>query len=307
MNEIHPDRAVERLARRQHGVIARRQALECGLTSRMIEWRLRSGCWVGLDRGVYALATHPFTWLRQAKAAELSLPGSALSHRSSGVLHGVPGFRPGRIDLTVEPGSSSRSAFARVHRRRLLDPIVVQGIRTTRIERMVLDLAAELDPTSLRDLVHDLVVRRVTSMEALRDEADRLEPLHPRGLVAVRAVLYDESVGKMPPANELERALKAVLDDPCLPPHESQASLPWWPDAPQRVDELVPDWRRIVEADGRLWHTREADFERDKARDHLAQRHGYEVTRFTYHQLVTDPDYAIGVLLDIGRHQPLAA
>ena len=307
MSERHPDRVVEGLARRQHGVIDRRQALDAGLTSRMIEWRIVSGAWVRLDRGLYALATHPFTWLRQAKAAELSLPGSAVSHRAAGVIQGVPGFRPGRIDLTVEPGSSSRSSFARVHRRQLLDPIVVQGFRVTSIERMVFDLAGELGPEGVRDLVHDLVVRRVTSLEALRNEADELELLHPRGLVAVRAVLDDTHVGRMPPANELERALSAVLDDPRLPPHESQAPLPWWPDAPQRVDELVPDWRRIVEGDGRLWHTREADFQRDKARDHLAQRHGYEVTRFTYHQLVTDPEYAIGVLLDIGRHQSRAA
>ncbi|MGZ4707677.1 MAG: DUF559 domain-containing protein [Acidimicrobiales bacterium] len=110
----------------------------------------------------------------------------------------------------------------------------------------------------------------------------------------------------MPPANELERALKAVLDDPRLPPHDSQAALPWWPSAPQRVDELIPSWRRIVEADSRLWHTREADFERDRARDHLAQMHGYEVTRFTYHQLVADPDYAVRVLLAIARHQAAA-
>ncbi|MGZ4692033.1 MAG: DUF559 domain-containing protein, partial [Acidimicrobiales bacterium] len=70
--------------------------------------------------------------------------------------------------------------------------------------------------------------------------------------------------------------------------------------------ELIPSWRRIVEADSRLWHTREADFERDRARDHLAQMHGYEVTRFTYHQLVADPDYAVRVLLAIARHQAAA-
>ena len=307
MNEIHPDRAVEAIARRQHGAFHRQQAIDVGMTGRMITRRVGSGAWVRLDQGLYALATHPFTWLRQAKVAELSLQGSALSHRSCGVLHRLPGFRAGRIDLTVEPGSSSRSSFARVHRRQLLDPIVVQGIRTTRIERMVFDLAVELGPTGVRDLVHDLVVRRVTSMEALRREAEALEPLHPRGLVVVREVLDDAVVGRMPPANELERALKAVLDDPRLPPHDSQAPLPWWPSAAQRVDEFIPDWCRIVESDSRLWHTREADFERDKARDHLAQRHGIEVTRFTYHQLVTDPDYAIGVLLDIGRHQHRAA
>ena len=100
--------------------------------------------------------------------------------------------------------------------------------------------------------------------------------------------------------------LTAILDDPRLPPHVAQAPVPWRSSMPERCDELIPDWRRIVEGDGRLWHTREADFERDRARDHEAQRHGYEVTRFTYHQLVDDPDYAIGVLLDIGARRSAA-
>ncbi|MGZ4759032.1 MAG: hypothetical protein ACXV95_08235 [Acidimicrobiales bacterium] len=306
MNDLHPDRAVEAIARRQHGVFRRQQALDAGMTSRMIGARVASSAWLRLDTSLYALATHPFTWLRQAKAAELSLPGAALSHRSAAVLHDVPGFRPGRIDVTVAPGSSSRSRFATVHRRQLFDTVVRQGIHVTTLERIVFDLANDLPPMGVRDLVHDLVVRRVTSMSALRAEADRLEPLHPRGLVAVRAVLDESIAGRVPPANELERALKAVLDDPRLPPHDSQAALPWWPSAPQRVDELIPSWRRIVEADSRLWHTREADFERDRARDHLAQMHGYEVTRFTYHQLVADPDYAVRVLLAIARHQAAA-
>jgi very-short-patch-repair endonuclease len=300
MNEIHPDRAVEAIARRQHGVFLRQQAFDAGFTDRMIGRRIASAAWLRLDPGLYALGTHPFTWLRQAKAAELSLPGSALSHRAGAVLHEVPGFRSASIDLTVAPGSSSRSRFATVHRRQLFDSVIRHGIRVTTLERVVFDLAPQLSALALRDLVHDLVVRRRTTVAALVGEYERLVPLHPRGLVVVRSLLDQQVEGRVPPANELERVLKAVLDDPRLPRHEPQAPRPWWPQAAQRVDELIPSWRRIVEADGRLWHTREADFERDRARDHLAQRHGYEVTRFTYHQLIDDPEYAIGVLLDIG-------
>lgn len=37
----------------------------------------------------------------------------------------------------------------------------------------------------------------------------------------------------------------------------------------------------IVEADGRSWHARVADFERDRRRDHRAQRIGWGTSRFT--------------------------
>ncbi len=56
--------------------------------------------------------------------------------------------------------------------------------------------------------------------------------------------------------------------------------------------------RRIVEGDGRSWHARVADFERDRARDHEAQRIGIEVSRFTMDQIRT-PGYVVGLLLEI--------
>jgi hypothetical protein len=301
MSDLHPDRAIEDIARRQHGVFRRNQAVEVGYTARMIERRVMTEAWIRLERGLYALKSHPYSWLRQAKAAELSIPGAIVSHRAAALLHGVPGLRPGRIDITVPPGSTSRSRFATVHRRILPVSTVREGIRVTTLGRTVFDLAGHLPPLAARDLVHDLVVRRLITMEDLRIELARIEPLHPRGLVVVRELLDDEIAGRVPPANVLERALSDLLDDPRLPAHTSQATPPWWPAAYQRVDEFIGDWRRIVEVDGRLWHTREADFERDRARDHVAQRHGCEVTRFTHDQVINDPDYALGVLLDIGR------
>jgi very-short-patch-repair endonuclease len=57
----------------------------------------------------------------------------------------------------------------------------------------------------------------------------------------------------------------------------------------------------IVEADGRRWHTRQADFERDRRRDNAALALGLVVVRFTYKMLVTEPDYCLRILLDAGR------
>ncbi len=57
-----------------------------------------------------------------------------------------------------------------------------------------------------------------------------------------------------------------------------------------RVDALLVDAPVIIESDGRRWHTRVADFERDRQRDRAAASHGYVTMRFTYDELRCDPD-----------------
>jgi len=67
------------------------------------------------------------------------------------------------------------------------------------------------------------------------------------------------------------------------------------------VDSYIPDWRMIVEADGRRWHTRKADFERDRLRDNAAAAAGMVVIRFTYQMLKNHPEQCLQTLLDAGR------
>ena len=301
MSRTQGDRAVERLARRQHGVFTRAQIIDAGLTDRVIARRLANGTWVKLSAGVYASAAAPPTWRRQVKAAQLGLANSVVSHRAAAALHGIAGCREGAIDLTVPTSGPSRSSFAVVHRRSRTPTTTIDGIRVTTLPRTVVDLAAQLPVSRLAAVFDDLVVARRLRVDDVRAEYEALTATRCRGIGAVRWLLDDRVDGRLPAANELERALRRVLEDPSFPPVEHQAALPWRASAPQRVDALVPAWRRIVEADGRRWHTREADFERDRARDHEAQRHGYEVTRFTYRQLVGAPDYARAVLRDIAR------
>jgi very-short-patch-repair endonuclease len=186
----------------------------------------------------------------------------------------------------------------------------VDGIRVTTRPRTVVDLAAQLAPSAYESMFDEVLVHRLVRLDDVEAEYDRLVASHGRGLGLVGEVLWDRHRGQPPSSSQLERALSRLLRDPKIPPSCVQSAFPWWPSQPFRVDALIPSWRRIVEADGRLWHTREADFERDRWRDHLSQRHGYEVTRFTHRQLVATPEYALDALLDIdpshkGR-EPLA-
>ncbi len=142
--------AVSDLLAIQDGVIARWQALDCGLTDKYIVVSLRSGRWQRLHGGVYAAYSGPVPRPAQLWGAVLrSGPGAVLSHHTAAELHGF-GARAPVIHLTV-PHSRRVTAIpgvvlhysARLGESRL--PVRVPP--RTRIEETVLDLAA-----SARDL-----------------------------------------------------------------------------------------------------------------------------------------------------------
>jgi hypothetical protein len=226
MRSRNLDRALESLGRRQHGVFRRGQALALGFTPHMVERRLASGDWIRLAPAVYALSAAPATWRRQAKAAELSVVGSAVSHRAAAVLHEVPGFRPGAIDLTALRPADSRSPLARVHRRTTVATRLVDGIVTTTLARTVVDLAAQVPASTVASVFDDLVLRRRLRVDDLRREYELLAPTCCRGIGVVRRLLLDRVDGEVPAANELERALRRLLDDPRIPRQPASGGLP---------------------------------------------------------------------------------
>jgi very-short-patch-repair endonuclease len=52
----------------------------------------------------------------------------------------------------------------------------------------------------------------------------------------------------------------------------------------------------IIEVDGRRWHTRVRDFERDLWRTNQAVAHGYRVLRFTWVHFTESPDEVIATI-----------
>jgi hypothetical protein len=124
-------------------------------------------------------------------------------------------------------------------------------------------------------------------LNELRDRHVALARSRVPGMRRVRTVLSELADDAPPTDSDLEVALRSLVDEiPAIGPVEWQAPLPFWPRGTARCDGLAVRWPLILEADGRSWHTRVEDFERDRERDNLANVHAYDVLRFTYNKLM---------------------
>ncbi len=303
------DRAISLIARPQYGAFSHRQVIDAGGTDRQVARRLETGDWIALDRGVYALSSAPSHWRRQVMAAVLSKNRAIVTGSAAGVLHGITGCRPKRPEITVPYSGSAKSALAVVRRRSdftAIRRVWVDRLPTASVAETLFDLSRNMTPVRLEGALDDCLVRGAVAVDDLHAVMDRIDGSRLKGTKAFREALQGLSSGYVPTASELERMLLRALDSPRIPEVERQARLSWWPIVPHRVDAVIHEWRLVLEADGRVYHTKRADFERDRQRDNLAAAHGYRVMRFTYRALSNDPDGVLELVLEAGSHVPPA-
>lgn len=298
------DRAIGTIARRQHGVFHLRQVRDVGGSKEMVQTRLRSGMFVRLAPRVLGIASHPATWQRQFKAAELTIAPAALADRSAAVVHRLSGYRVLRPSLVVPPSASNRSSLATVRRSASAETTTVDGMRVTTLRQTLYDLLS-CSPLSLVERAIDqaLAERWLTVDELIDLGRSRAACRLPHS-ATWRALVDERSAHAWQPSeSELEVRLGAVLDRlPAEVPVIRQGTPPWWNAAENRVDAYLPTWGLIVEADGRRWHTRVADFDRDRWRDNIAAAHGHRVLRFTHTHLAQQPSAALELVVQAGRH-----
>lgn len=297
-----PDRTIDEYASRQYGTFSRRQAQQAGFSSRMILTRVQNGAWIRLAPSVYALASAPPKWERQMAAALLTREGAVVAGPSAAYLHDFEGFGPGRPVIMIASVGNARSPLARVIRsERFRDVGVVRrrGFVVTDEAETVMTLAGQMRDDRLASLVDWLLARKSCTVEELARVVDANAGA--RGVARLRPIVeYRLPDAYQPPTTELERLLYRILSDPRLPAYVRQMPMSY-----QRVDATVDAyidaWRIIVEGDGRRWHTRQADYDRDRLRDNEAVAQGYAVLRFTYRMLRDTPEQVIDTLLRTGQ------
>lgn len=298
---MHPDRRLDEFAAHQYGAFSRAQAESAGLTKSMIETRRTSGAWIDLAPSVYAVASAPPKWERQMAAALLSRPGSVVAGRSAAYIHDFVDSRPGRPMVIVGPERNARSPLAQVIRSQYFDDLEVvrkAGFKVTSEPETIVTIARSVTAQNLERVVDDVLARGSCDVESIVQLASRRSGVP--GLGRLQPILLERRANAyQPPTSELERHLYRLLDQPSIPPTTRQ--MPFGFDrVTATVDAYIPAWGLIVEADGRRWHTRKADMERDAMRDNEAAAHGFAVLRFTWKLLLSQPAVCLDQLLRTG-------
>lgn len=298
------DELVDTLIATQNGVISRRQARECGLTDHRIRYLVETGTWLQLDTAVFAPRSSTASWHRRMNAALLSRPEALAAGRSAGYLHGFPGIRTTRPEILVPFTGNARSPLARVIRSRHFNQIARASVltyETTTVAETILTLSFREPWETIERIVDDQLAANRLSVSDFGPIFERLSGARVRGLPMLRRIVGDRTDDAyQPPTSLLERWLYRMLSSPCMPAHERQLPISY-PTTEATVDAYIPTWRMIVEGDGRRWHTRKADFDRDRERDNAAAAAGLIVVRFTYRMLKEEPDRCRQVLLDAGK------
>jgi hypothetical protein len=266
-------------ARRQHGIVSLAQLLDASFSRRQVENAVRDGLLVPVHRGVFALAYVPRTMQTRLIAAVLAVgDGAATSHISATILHRLLILSlPATIDIVTLRRVRSRQGI-RVHARRKVEPVVVDGIRVTDVATTTRDLASTRIATPLlRRAVRQAQVEHKVPYEAFVAVLDGSP-----GTRRLRAVLGAKAV---PTRSMAEDRMEALLDRHGFPPREHNAEV-----AGEETDVLFADARLIVEVDSRGFHTSQIAQENDRRKQAAWEAAGYAVLRITRDQLVHDTE-----------------
>ena len=190
--------ALAALAAKQHGVVARAQALECGMTDRVLRYRGRAGGpWRAVLPGVYLTHTGmPDDDQRELAALLFAGAGSVLTGPAALRRHGLSARRQDTVDVLV-PRTVRRAdaGFARLLRTaRLPELICTAGAaRFVLPDRAVADTVRGMtDLSEVRAVVAESVQRNRCSIALLAEELDA-GPVH--GSALLRRALAEVADG----------------------------------------------------------------------------------------------------------------
>jgi predicted transcriptional regulator of viral defense system len=279
------------LAARQHGVVARHQLLELGLTPRAIEHRLKTRRLHLLWRSVYAVGRPEVNGHGHLMAAALACgPDAVISHESAAALWGLVPSAPDTVHVSVLAGFDRRPPGIVIHRRVALRPDDVtrrHGIPVTAVACTLVDVAPRLTRERLERSVNEADRHDLVTPERLREELERFAGR--AGVKRLRSILDEHTFALTD--SELEQRFLPLARAAGLPPPLTQSHLNGF-----RVDFYWPDLGLVIETDGLRYHRTAAQQARDRARDQAHVAAGLTVLRFTHGQVRFEPGHVASTL-----------
>ncbi len=217
-------------------------------------------------------------------------PVAALSHTTALAVWGVlPLRRP--LHVTVDQGIRRAGATdLLVHRRLHFVPeapqcVVRRGLVVTDVARSVVDSWPLLDASSRRPLLLDVCRQRLTTAGHVREALAERPNVGGHRMLAQAIDLVEDGC-----QSELEAlGVLNVFRHRSLPRSVGQYRVVL-PSGGIRLDRAWPEVKLAVELDGARHHTSPEDRRRDLSRDTALAALGWVVLRFTYADVLRDPD-----------------
>lgn len=290
---LHIDARAISLASRQGGVITRRQALDLGLTSRQIDYRLSTSRWHRVGDLGYRLvpSSEPHQLLLATSAL---VPGAVVSHESAAHMHRIQEDEPSMPTMSVHSRTTHDLPGVDVRRcHDLLESHVTEigGLSVTTVERTIFDLAPTRSLGSLSWTVGRLASDGRLSYAALVQVVSEIGRRGKPGTALMRELLESLDMDESE-ESPLERRGRRLLDDAtCTCGYISEYPMPWSPR--RRFDDAFPSHRVAVEWDSVRFHGQRESFERDRQRDREAVQRGWLVLRFTWADVTTRPQEVV--------------
>jgi hypothetical protein len=285
----HQNRTVEeilgRIARRQHGVVTRRQLLDAGISKEEIRRRIQKRALLVVHRGVYRVGHRAPSVEARYHAAVLACgDGAVLRGKAAGYLWGlIKGAAP-----TPEVTAPTERRIEGVRTRRArsnerTEATTRHGIPTTTVPRTLVDLSSMLQSGDLARACHEAGVLHHTTPRQVEEVLER-RPTTP-GAKQLRKVIHGDVHVTL---SGLERRFLKRLVEEALPLPITNK-----PAGGRRVDCRWPEHNLTVELDSYRYHRSRHAWELDRRREREAHARGDDFRRYTHDDVFQTPDHML--------------
>jgi very-short-patch-repair endonuclease len=293
-------RAVIREAVRDNDGLATRQQLLERIPAVVLDGHIGRRNLTRVFPHVYRLNDAPVDDVTLLRAALVHAgPVAALSHTTALAVWGLRSLeRP--LHLTVDQSLKRAGAPQLVvHRRLHFDPessqcVQRQGLRVTTLPRTLVDSWPLLAPEQRRPLALDVARQGKVTPAQLREALAERSNVGGRRALLQTIDLIDDGC-----QSELEaHGVLNVFRHRSMPSSVGQYRIQL-PTGRIRLDRAWPEVKLAVELDGATHHTSPQDRRRDLARDRELAALGWLVLRFTYGDVLRDPEGVRAKVLEV--------
>jgi Transcriptional regulator, AbiEi antitoxin len=282
------EQMLDRLARRSHGVVTRREMLRAGISAMEIDGRAKRGLLIRQYRGVYRVG-HAAPSVDASFMAAVKTCGreAELGGRAGAYLLGLV---KGRVPQPEVYAPTERRVKGIKTHRAARASTKVRGIPVTTVPETLVDLAAVMTPDDLARACHEAGVKYRVGPKQV--EVVLSKRPHAPGAGRLRAVMNGDVRVLL---SEMERLFVGAVREARLPlPVTNKAA------SGRRVDCRWPGL--TVELDSYTFHNSRHAWEQDRQREREARARQDEFRRYTWYD-VTDGRAAM--IADLSRLVPV--